>query len=65
MQSYILQNQRDMVEAMSALREEDFASTEDYERALEEIRRYYSEKNRYYYEQLGIAIDDVNEAYDE
>ena len=60
LQANILQTQSEMIEAIQNLRVEDFASVEEYEQAVEQIRKFYSEKNLYYYDQIEKALDSHN-----
>lgn len=60
---YILQNQKEMNDAIANLRAEDFENREAYLAEIDRIREYYLEKDRYLHEQLGIAVENSGQKY--
>lgn len=65
MQSNIIQNRQDLVAALAELNIQDFANAEEYQKARDEVIKYYSDKEAYYLEQMGIALDNNGILYDQ
>ena len=59
MSSAIIQNQKDMYEALAGLRAEDFASYEEYEAKVREIVNFYTTQDAYLRDELAKAVGDT------
>ena len=65
MSEAILQNESDMIEALSEINPSDYASKDEYQAAIDRVINFYSEKEQYYYQQIEKSVSDINEAYGE
>ena len=59
MSSAIIQNQKDMYEALAGLRAEDFASYKEYEAAVRDIVNFYTSQDAYLRNELAKAVGDT------
>ena len=59
MSKAIIQNQKDMYEALAGLRAEDFASYEEYEAAVRDIVNFYTSQDAYLRNELAKAVGDT------
>ena len=64
-QSAIIQTEADMLAAIEQLHEEDYASQEEYFKAVDEVRKYYTDKRNYYFSELQKSIGNNKTLYNE
>lgn len=65
MQNAIIQTEADMLAAIAQLHEEDYASQEEYLKAVDEVRKYYTDKRNYYFSELQKSIGNNKTLYNE
>ena len=61
MSKAIIQNQKDMYEALAGLRAEDFADEKAYQDKVKEIIQFYTDQDSYLREQLSKAVGNAEE----
>ena len=61
MSQAIIQNQKDMYEALAGLRAEDFADEKAYQDKVKEIIQFYTDQDSYLREQLSKAVGNAEE----
>ena len=64
-QSTIIQTEADMLAAVKQLHEEDYASQEEYFKAVDEVRKHYTDKRNYYFSELQKSIGNNKTLYNE
>lgn len=64
-QSAIIQTEADMLAAIEQLHEEDYASQEEYFKAVDAVRKYYTDKRNYYFSELQKSIGNNKTLYNE
>ena len=63
MSGLIIQNQKEMVEALGSIRAADYATEQDYYKALDEVREYYIERDAYLRTELQKGLDNTGTYY--
>lgn len=64
-QSAIIQTEADMLAAIKQLHEEDYASQEEYFKAVDEVRKHYTDKRNYYFSELQKSIGNNKTLYND
>jgi hypothetical protein len=54
-----------MVEHLKSLRREDYASTEEYEKALADATKFYKDQEAYYINEYNKVVGRSKEVYEE